>query len=98
MARGLPYITLPAQINLGNPIFADFYKKASYIPENGGQTVFGELIYFSFTIPITVKNLDGAMSFGDFILSDNGKSILQKEGLNPIKPIAEGNTAKFLLL
>ena len=95
IARGLPYIMLPAQINLGDPTFADFYRKASYILESGGQTVFGEPIYFSFTIPTTVKNLNGAISFGNFILSTNGKSILQKEGLNPIKPIAEGNTSKI---
>jgi molybdate/tungstate transport system substrate-binding protein len=94
IARGLPYITLPAQINLGDSTFADFYKKASYILKSGDQIVFGEPIYFSFTIPTTVKNLDGAISFGDFILSTKGQSILQEEGLNPIKPIAEGNTAK----
>jgi molybdate/tungstate transport system substrate-binding protein len=94
IARGLPYIMLPAQINLGDPTFADFYRKASYILESGDQTVFGEPIYFSFTIPTTVKNLNGAISFGNFILSTNSKSILQEEGLNPIKPIAEGNTAK----
>ena len=95
IARGLSYISLPAQINLGDPTFADFYRKASYIMESGGQTVFGKPIYFSFTIPTTVKNLNGAISFGNFILSTNGKSILQEEGLNPIKPIAEGNTSKI---
>jgi len=97
IARGFPYITLPDQINLGDPAFTDFYRKASYIiesDESDDQTVFGEPIYFSFTIPTTVKNLNGAISFGDFILSANGKSILQEEGLNPIKPIPEGNTAK----
>jgi molybdate/tungstate transport system substrate-binding protein len=95
IARGFPYITLPDQINLGDPTFTDFYRKASYILQAGSQTVFGEPIYFSFTIPTTVGNLDGAISFGDFILSANGKSILQEGGLNPIKPIAEGNTAKI---
>ena len=95
IARGLPYISLPAQINLGDPIFADFYRKASYILESGDQIVFGEPVYLSFTIPTTVGNLGGAISFGNFILSTNGKSILQEEGLNPIKPISEGNTAKI---
>jgi molybdate/tungstate transport system substrate-binding protein len=94
VARGLPYISLPAQINLADPTLADFYRKASYTLQIGGQTVFGEPIYFSFTIPTTVSNLDGAISFGDFMVSTNGRSILQEEGLNPIKPIAEGNTAK----
>jgi molybdate/tungstate transport system substrate-binding protein len=50
-------------------------------------------IYFSFTIPTTVKNIDGAVSFGDFILSTSGKNILRDEGLNPIDPIVEGNMA-----
>ena len=95
IARGLPYITLPAQINLGDSTFADFYRNASYIIESDDQTVFGEPIYFCFTIPTTIKNLDAAISFGNFILSTNGKSILQEEGLNPIKTIAEGNTAKI---
>ena len=93
-ARGLPYITLPPQINLANPTFADIYRKGSYTLQKDGQTVYGEPIYFSFTIPTTVKNLDGAISFGDFILSSNGMSILKDQGLNPVTPVIEGDTAK----
>ena len=58
--------------------------------------VYGEPIYFSFTIPATVRDLEGAISFGDFILSTNGKNILRGQGLNPIKPVLEGDIAKFL--
>jgi molybdate/tungstate transport system substrate-binding protein len=89
IARGLPYITLPPQINLADPTFVNLYKNASYTLENGGQTIYGEPIYFSFTIPATVKNMDGAITFGDYILSTNGKNILKDHGLNPIKPIVE---------
>ncbi|MFZ0554753.1 MAG: hypothetical protein WAM26_05625, partial [Nitrososphaeraceae archaeon] len=68
---------------------------ASYTLEDGkGQTVFGEPIYFSFTIPNTVKNLAGATSFATFILSPNGESILEDQGLNFIKPVVEGNMEK----
>ena len=95
VARGLPYITLPPNINLANPTFSDFYKTASYTLEDGkGQTVFGEPIYFSFTIPNTVKNLPGATSFATFILSPNGESILEDQGLNFAKPVIEGNVEK----
>lgn len=94
IARGLPYITLPPQINLADPTFVNFYKNASYTLENGGQTIYGEPIYFSFTIPATVKNMDGAITFGDYILSTNGKKILKDHGLNPIKPIVEGDISK----
>ena len=73
VARGLPYITLPPQINLADPMFSEFYRNGSYTLGNDGQTVNGEPIYFSFTIPTTVKNLDGATAFGDYILSTSGK-------------------------
>ncbi|MGH9977975.1 MAG: substrate-binding domain-containing protein, partial [Nitrososphaeraceae archaeon] len=95
VARGLPFITLPAEINLADPTFSNFYKTASYTLENGeGQTVLGEPIYFSFAIPNTAKNLDGAISFATFILSTNGENILEEDGLNFIKPVAEGNVEK----
>lgn len=95
VTRGLPYITLPAQISLADPAFSNFYRKGSYTLLNGGQTVYGEPIYFSFTIPTNVKNLNGATSFGDFILSTNAKNILEDQGLNPVKPLVEGDLAKI---
>lgn len=95
IARGLPFITLPAEINLAHPIFSEYYKRASYALENSeGLTVFGEPIYFSFTIPNIVNNLDGAISFASFILSTEGKKILEEEGLHPIRPVIEGNMNK----
>jgi molybdate/tungstate transport system substrate-binding protein len=94
VARGLPYITLPSEINLADPAFSDFYKRASYTLSSG-QTVFGDLIYFSFTIPETVKNLDGSISFVIFLFSTKGERILENEGLNYIKPIVEGNVDKM---
>ena len=90
IAKGLPYITLPSQINLGNPAYSDFYKKSSYTLNNG-KILYGEPIYFSFTIPeATVSNLAGAISFVSFLLSSDGQRILQSQGLNYIKPTAEG--------
>lgn len=92
MARGLPYITLRPEINLAYPAISDFFKTASYTLEKGdGQTIFGEPIYFSFSIPNTVKNMDGAASFSTFILSPNGRTIHEDQGLNIIRPVIEGN-------
>ena len=61
-----------------------------------GQAVFGEPIYFSFTIPETVKNLDGAISFVNFLLllATKSEHILESQGLNSIKPVIEGKTDK----
>jgi molybdate/tungstate transport system substrate-binding protein len=94
VARGLPYITLPPQINLADPEYIGFYKRSSYTLKNSGHTVYGEPIYFSFTIPSTVTNIDGAVAFGNYILSSNAKDILNDQGLNPIKPHIEGDAAK----
>ena len=93
VARGLPYITLPSQINLADPALFDFYRKAFYT-SGTGQTVFGEPIYFSVTIPEVVKNPDGAISFIIFLISTKGQSILESQGLNYIKPVIEGNIDK----
>ena len=75
----------PPEINLADPTFSDFYKKALYTLDNG-QAVFGEPIYFSITIPESVKNPDGAMSFVKFLLSSKGERILETQGLNYLKP------------
>ena len=97
ISRGLQYITLPPQINLGNSDFSDFYKKASYtFSSNNHKTVHGEPIYFSVTIPDTNKNIDGAISFVNFLISDKGKLLLESQGLNYLKkPIVQGNIDKI---
>jgi molybdate/tungstate transport system substrate-binding protein len=83
---------LPPEINLADPAFSNFYKIASYTLENGnGQTVFGEPIYFSFTILVTIKNLDGVIAFANFILSAGGRNIIKEHGLSTIRPEIVGD-------
>jgi molybdate/tungstate transport system substrate-binding protein len=88
IARGLQYITIPAQINLGNPSFSNLYKRVTYILPSG-QMIHGEPIYFSVIIPNTYQNLMGAKAFVKFLLSPDGSSILQRDGLDSIKPVAQ---------
>ena len=97
ISRGLSFIALPSQINLGNPDFSSFYKKASYTFSTNGKVVQGEPVYFSITIPNTNKNIDGAISFVNYLISPNkGKLILEKQGLDYLKaPIIEGNKSKI---
>ncbi len=97
VSRGLPYITLPKEINLSDPAFSDFYKKATYTPESDQKIINGEPIYFSITIPQTVKNLEGAISFVNFMISKNGSQILENQGLIPVNTISEGDTDKIPL-
>jgi molybdate/tungstate transport system substrate-binding protein len=90
IARGLPYITLPPQINLGEPKYSNLYNQASYT-QGMNNTIYGSPIFFSYTIPDTVKNINGAISFAKYLISPPGKAVLTSEGLNPIEPIVEGN-------
>ena len=94
VARNLPYITLPREINLGDPNFADFYNQASYTLGDG-QIVRGETIDFSLTIPETNRNINGSIAFIKFLLSEKGLDILESDGLNPIKTVAEGDIEKM---
>lgn len=88
IAKKIPYITLPNQINLGHPNNTNYYNQVTY-NLNSSQTIYGNPIYFSVTIPYTVKNLEGANNFLKFLLSTNGKNILKQIGLNPIDPILQ---------
>ena len=90
IAKGLPYITLPNQINLSEPNYTNFYNKISY-KLGTGETISGNPIFFSFTIPNTVENIESAVSFVKFLLSENVKKILEQVGLSPIKPILQGD-------
>jgi molybdate/tungstate transport system substrate-binding protein len=90
IAKGLPFITLPDQINLSEPYYTNFYNKISY-KLGTGETISGNSIFFSFTIPNTVENIEGAVSFVKFLLSENGKKILEQVGLSLIKPILQGD-------
>jgi molybdate/tungstate transport system substrate-binding protein len=90
VARGLPYIVLPNEINLGDPAFSNSYREASYTL-GSGVTVYGDIIPFCITIPETSKHLDGAIAFMKFLLSEKGKSLLERDGLYPITFEVDGD-------
>ena len=90
MSRGLPYISLPPQINLGDPKYSNFYNQASY-NLHSSHVIKGNTIYFSYTIPVTVRNSDGAIALADFLISPKGKMGTKETGLNPINAVAQGD-------
>ena len=94
ISRDLPYITLPKEINLGDPTYSDLYKRANYTLQSDQKTIYGEPVEFAITIPKTVKNMDGAISFVDFVISKNGSQLLESQGLNPVNLTSEGNASK----
>ena len=94
VSRGLPYITLPPQISLGDANYSKFYNQASYIIHSN-RTITGNPIFFSYTIPTTVKNSEGAIALGKYLISPQGKLVLGQVGLNPVKAVVEGNSTSL---
>lgn len=76
---GLPYITLPAQINLGDPSLASAYAQASYTTV-AGVVQRGAPIAFSVTIPATARNQAGAVAFVAYLLGDKGRATFTADG------------------
>jgi molybdate/tungstate transport system substrate-binding protein len=97
ISRALPYIILPKEISLSDRVYSDFYKQANYTLESTQKIIYGEPVFFSVTIPNTAKNLDGAISFVNFILSKNGSQLLDHQGLRPINATHYGDLTSIPL-
>jgi molybdate/tungstate transport system substrate-binding protein len=88
--RGFPFISLPTQVNLGDPAFSSYYKQASCTQLHGTLN-FGKPIVFDVTIPNTVRNTEGAIQFVKFLFSNQGKKTFQDDGFSLLPPTAGGN-------
>lgn len=88
--HGLNYLPLPAEINLGSTKFVDFYKKAK-VRLTDGAIKTGEPISFALTIPRNAPNPKISVEFIKLILGQNGKKILENNGLPFITPALANN-------
>ncbi len=81
--HSLKYITLPAQINLGNKEFANNYSKATVVVKGKkpGETITqtGETMVYGFTIPKNAPNKIVAEAFAKYFL-EKGLAIMEKNG------------------
>ena len=86
----LKFIELPAKINLENPGFAEYYKQASV--EISGKKLgekivkIGEPMIYGVTVLNNAPNKKIALKFADFLLSENGMRIMEKNGQPSIVP------------
>jgi len=87
---GIPYITLPAQVNLGSTRYAKLYA-TQHFKTSAGQTITGAPIQYTITIPSTVKNEAGAEAFVRFVLSRRVRAISSAHGLLPFKVTVGGD-------
>jgi len=91
--HGLPYVTLPPEVNLGSPKLNPLYRQVAFkiSGKKPGEwiPVHGEAMLYGFTIPQNATlppHPEGAVRFARFILSDEGRAILEKNGQRVIAP------------
>lgn len=90
-AKGLlPYITLSPAINLGDPARNAQYAAVSYTNPQG-KTFRGGAILYTLTIPANARNLPGAVAFAHYLLSPQGRAVLQQYGVPLAQPLVFGN-------
>lgn len=87
---GLPTITLPSQINLGDPAQKTYYTQAHYTNAQGKKQT-GAPILYSITIPATVKNEAGAEAFVQYLLTGGGQQIFHDAGVLPSPVVLTGD-------
>jgi molybdate/tungstate transport system substrate-binding protein len=90
-ARNLPYITLPAEINLGDPNFAAEYARQSYTNAQG-VTVHGAPILFTVTIPGDAQHPETAVAFAKFLLTS--KDLLHQYGFGDVPHQLGGDSSQ----
>lgn len=91
--HGLEYIELPEKVSLKSNEYADYYKQAEFningkepgtwIKKVGAPMVYGVTVAQNDKSPI---NKDGAIKFVNFLLSDEGQAIMEKNGQGVINP------------
>lgn len=90
--HNLKYISLPPEINLGDPAKDDLYgtveTRVTGSAPGSRMTVKGDYINYSLTVLKNAVNSALAVNFVAFLLSDSGMQIFKKNGQNPIIPFS----------
>ena len=85
----LPYIAFPRELNLSEPDLDPSYGAATYVSPKGIKYV-GSAIVYSITIPECSQNPEGAIALVSFLLSNEGRKIVEKHALRLIRSVASG--------
>jgi len=87
----IPYISLPDQVNLGNPSMATQYATATWKNPKTNAVSKGAPIVYTVTVLNTAKNRAGGIAFANFLLSSQGQALLQGQGVLTTPSTAGGN-------
>jgi molybdate/tungstate transport system substrate-binding protein len=90
--HNLPYIAFPRELDLSDPELDSSYSVAKYVSPKGA-TFSGSAIVYSITIPENSRNRDGAIALVRYLLSDEGRKIMEKHALRIIQPVVSGEIA-----
>ncbi|MGA2913443.1 MAG: tungstate ABC transporter substrate-binding protein WtpA [Methanoregula sp.] len=92
---GLPYVTLPPEIDLSDATMAARYQNVQVIRPSGGTTVIeaGTPIIYGVTIPTSAQNAAGGADFINLLTSKDGQAVLNADGQTPIVPAIASGTA-----
>ncbi|MBX6353025.1 MAG: extracellular solute-binding protein [Thermoflavifilum sp.] len=88
----VPFISLPDEINLGNPADAKLYQTAVYTPAKG-QAQHGAPILFVATVPSTSTHPAEAAAFVAYLVNGRGHEILMDDGFRPAPASIGGDTS-----
>ncbi|MBV8330729.1 MAG: substrate-binding domain-containing protein, partial [Verrucomicrobia bacterium] len=83
------FIAFPRELNLGDPALDSYYSSATYMNRKG-VTYSGSAIVYSVTIPERSQNREGAIALVSFLLSDEGRKIVEKHALRVVQPSVSG--------
>ena len=91
--HGLKYVELPDELNLSNPEMAEYYSQAVVVIRHGEETleIRGSPILYGITVPSTAQNVETAVKFLQFLLSEDGRRILEECGMQPVYPALTDN-------
>jgi len=86
----MPFVRLPSMINLGDVRHNDFYKTASVkvTGKKPGSFIIkrGRAITYALTIPRNAPNRENAIEFVKFLLGNQGREIIMRDGQGSISP------------
>ncbi len=86
----LPYITFPQELNLSDPALDAQYAAATYVSPKG-KTYQGSAIVYTIGVLEASPNREGAVALVQFLLSAEGRAILERHGLPPMRPLVHGD-------
>ncbi|KAF4317659.1 hypothetical protein JM18_002209 [Phytophthora kernoviae] len=90
---GINFISLPEEINMGNPALDDEYATVSYTNSETGTVYNGSASIYTVAILNNATHMSEAEEFVEYLLSSDGQSILTEQGMDSANFSAYGDTS-----